>query len=71
MKTRPYTYRKIHALVDQKPNMFWDGWTVVVVDTRRHGIMQKNGIFFNGKWHIAHRVEPESDGTWSVPVRYV
>lgn len=71
MKTRAYGYKKVHELVDRKPNMFWDGWTAVIVDTRRHGIMRQDGIFFNDKWHIAHRVEPGTDGLWQIPVRYV
>lgn len=71
MKTISLNYDDIHELVDHRQNMFWDGWTLVLVDTSKYGLMNKNGIFFNGKWHTQTRIEPDSHGMWRIPIRHV
>lgn len=71
MKTVRLNYQDVHQLEQVRKNMFWDGWTLVCVDPSRNGSMRKDGIFFNGKWCVQKRVDPDSTGLWRVPLSYV
>lgn len=71
MKTISLDYDDVHELEAHRPNMFWDGWTLVIVDQSKYGLMSKNGIFFNGKWCTQHRIDPDSRGAWRIPIRNV
>lgn len=63
-------YNAAHSIVESNSNLFWDGWTIVDWKPSRDGIYKKNGMFYNGKWGVARRYTPGSNG-WKVPVKYV
>lgn len=70
MKTVALNYDEIHEFVDANRNAFWDGWTAVIVNPKRYGLMHKDGIYFKKRWSVAHRVDVDGDGKWRVPVKY-
>lgn len=49
------------------PNMYWDGWTLVVVKPNPMGVFKTNGILHNGKWHVAKRYDVDDRGMYHVP----
>lgn len=65
------TLKQTEKLASTNPNMFWDGWTLVVVNTKKDGYQDKNGIFFKGKWSVQHRIRLNKDGRFNVPRRYL
>lgn len=65
------TLRQAERLEAKNKNMFWDGWTLVVVNERKDGYQDKNGIFFNGKWSVQHRIRLNKKGQFNVPRRYL
>lgn len=69
--TKYLDYKEIHELVDSRPNMFWDGWTVVVVNTKQNGFMHKTGIFYKGKWATASRIHVNKYGKWPLKEYHV
>lgn len=71
MRTIDLNYKEAHQLVDSRPNMFWDGWTLVVVDTRRDGMMHKRGIYFHDKWALQERYSVLPTGKWRLPAKHV
>ena len=64
-------YNKIHQFVDSRRNVFWDGWTAVLVERRGDGFLRPDGIFYRGAWGVQRKVRPDSNGIWKVPARYV
>ncbi len=71
MKTVSLNYNDVHQLEQSRRNMFWDGWTLVIVDKRGDGWFRKDGLFYNNAWSISKRVVVDSDGQWRVPAKYV
>ena len=65
------TLKQVERLEEKNPNMFWDGWTLVVVNTKKDGYQDKNGIYFNGKWSVQHRIKLTEKGRYNVPRRYL
>lgn len=65
------TLRQAERLQASNANMFWDGWTLVVVNERKDGYQDKNGIFFKGKWSVQHRIRLNEKGRFNVPRRYL
>lgn len=65
------TLRQAERLETKNKNMFWDGWTLVVVNERKDGYQDRNGIFFNGKWSVQHRIRLTKKGQFNVPRRYL
>lgn len=67
MKTVSMSYDEAHAFESDRDNVFWDGWTLVIVDESKYGLMNRRGIFFNDKWSVAYKVRPDGRGRWRVP----
>lgn len=63
-------YNTAHKVVDSNRNLFWDGWDIVEWKPNRDALYKKNGMFRNGRWGVAKRFTPGSNG-WKVPVKYV
>jgi len=70
MKTVSLGYNDVHQLEQSRRNMFWDGWTLVIVDKRGDGWMRRDGMFYNDAWSTHRRIEVDSDGRWRIPVKY-
>lgn len=49
----------------------WDGWTMVFYRPADHAVNNVNGVFRNGRWAFANRVEVTSEGIWQVDPRNV
>lgn len=54
--------------VEGYPNAFWDGWTMVLFKPRSSGEFDKRGVYRNGQWGIATRVNPDSNGVYTFRV---
>lgn len=52
-------------------NVHWDGWTLVYFTPVERARFSNKGVFYNDKWGFEHRIEVDSLGIWSVPVKYV
>jgi hypothetical protein len=63
-------YDTAHTVVDNNNNLYWDGWTIVDWKPSRDAFYKKNGVFRDGRWGIARRYNPGSNG-WKVPAKYV
>jgi hypothetical protein len=50
------------------PDAFWDGWTLVLFKTDRRGEHNKRGMYRNGTWGVAKRVEPDETGRYRFSV---
>lgn len=48
--------------VNGNPNAFWEGWTLVIFKEDRRGEHNRKGMYRNGTWGIANRVEPDDTG---------
>jgi hypothetical protein len=48
--------------VEGHPNAFWDGWTMVMFKPTRAGEHNRKGMFRDGQWGIANRVDPDEQG---------
>ena len=46
------------------PDAFWDGWTLVLFKSTRSGEHNRRGMYRNGQWGIANRVEPNEQGRY-------
>lgn len=55
--------------VDGYSNAFWDGWTMVLFKPNRAGEFNKHGMYRNGQWGMAVRVEPDAGGVYRFRVR--
>jgi hypothetical protein len=65
-------YDMAHKIVDSRPNLYWDGWTIVEWRRDSEGFFNKNGSFRNGQWgRTMRRMDVSSSGTWKVPAKYV
>lgn len=63
-------YDAAHNIVDSNNNLFWDGWTIVDWKPMKDGFYKKNGMFRYGKWGVAKKYFPGTNG-WKVPTKYV
>lgn len=61
------TYRKIHEVVSNTTDAFWDGWTAVFWRQDPSGYLKTNGMFRNGQWGVAFKSNPNSYGHYRVP----
>lgn len=59
-------YEDAHAYVDKSPTAFWEGWTMVLFTPTQAGATSPRGIYRDGKWGIAMRVSPNSEGLWTI-----
>lgn len=50
--------------VDGHPNAFWDGWTMVLFKPTQVGASHRKGMYRNGTWGLATRVEPDNTGRY-------
>lgn len=50
--------------VDGHPDAFWDGWTLVLFKPSQAGATHRKGIFRDGQWGLANRVEPDTTGRY-------
>jgi hypothetical protein len=46
------------------PSAFWDGWTLVLFKPTRTGENKTKGMYRDGAWGIATRVEADSKGLY-------
>lgn len=46
------------------PNAYWDSWTMVIFKPTPAGATHRKGLFRNGSWGIATRVEPDETGRY-------
>lgn len=61
-------YEQAHKFVEENENTFWHGWTMIQFVPTPRGATHPKGMFRNGKWGIANRVEPTVRGEWRVKV---
>lgn len=54
---------------DESPNVFWQGWDIVIFKPNPIGRTRSNGMRHNGVWGTAYRIKVSDRGTWRVPVR--
>lgn len=52
--------------VSKKPNAYWDGWTMVMFKEADHAWMSPKGIWHDGKWGFANRIEPDEKGNYVI-----
>ena len=66
-------YRNAHDFVNKhkREGFYWDGFTIVKWFPSHKGYTSVHGLFKNNKWGIAHRYNMKSNGTWSIPEKYV
>lgn len=46
------------------PDAFWDGWTMVLFKARPGAEFSPQGMYRNGVWGLATRVDPNSNGAY-------
>jgi hypothetical protein len=61
---------KMETIVKNNKFLTWDGWTVVSMHPADSARTAKNGKYFDGKWSISKRFEPNRDG-WDIPDKFV
>lgn len=47
----------------------WDGWDIVFYRYADHARHNVDGVWRNGQWAFANRVEVNEDGIWSIDPR--
>ncbi len=57
----------VDQTADKSPNAEMQGWTLVLFDSNRDGFTSKQGVFRNGKWQVAHKINPDEHGVWRIP----
>ena len=65
-------YDQAHSFVEKnkKNGFFWDGWTIVKWSPSNNGFMQKNGMYYEGKWGYSNRHDFNSQGLWELNEKY-
>lgn len=75
MPTLSIGYRRAERFVAEQRSLgkdvFWDGWTMVFFRPSESARKSKAGIYRNGQWGFANRVEVNSEGVWEVDFRNV
>lgn len=70
-----YVYFDIDSIENFVPSpgtdSYWDGWVLNLWRKDRNAYTDPGGAFRNGSWGHNYRVEPNEDGLWKVPSRYV
>lgn len=61
---------QMEEIVAKSKSLDWDGWTVVNYYQSETGWSKVNGVYRNGRWYVANRFEPNSNG-WNIPDRFV
>lgn len=68
-------YDTVDAFVSEQNaagnNVFWNGWDLTFWRENSDGFYDKNGSFRNGQWGVQATVEPNAQGLWRVPTKYV
>jgi hypothetical protein len=63
-------YDSADEFVDNKRNLFWDGWDIVHWKPNPNSYTNKKALFRNGRWGFANRFSVRDDGTWRIPTKY-
>lgn len=50
--------------VSGHPTAFWDGWTLVIFKPTPAGYTSSKGMFRDGQWGLAKRVDPNDQGRY-------
>lgn len=56
---------------NKKIEMFWNNYDFIIWEKNLNGMYNKNGMYKNNNWGISRRIQVSSDGTWSLPIKYV
>jgi len=59
----------INYIVDNNPNLKWDGWTVVIQEDE-DGYSSINGVYTLNGWKVQKRFDC-INGEWDIPDRYI
>jgi hypothetical protein len=52
-------------------DVVWDGWDVVFHRAADHAMHSISGVWRDGKWNFANRVQVDSDGIWNIDPRNI
>jgi len=56
----------MESLVNKNNSLIWQGWDILFIEEDSGAYMDKNGIFYNDKWHKKIIIE-NKDGYWKIP----
>lgn len=72
---RNFDIRSAHALVREQKSLGndveWDGWDIVFYRSAPQAKYSQDGVWRNGEWAFANRVELNSEGIWKVEERNI
>lgn len=57
---------KMEELVNNNPNLKWDGWNVEYYDSSEDGFMKLNGVYLPDGWGTKQVFKLEN-GVWNIP----
>lgn len=57
---------KMESIVENHPNLRWNGWTVEYTELNKNAMFKTNGIFTNDAWYTKQSFQIEN-GSWNIP----
>jgi hypothetical protein len=60
------TLEKMELIVENNPNLQWNGWNVEYLEKDDSAMYKIEGAFVNGDWHIKKTFNLDN-GVWDIP----
>lgn len=65
------TLKEAEKIVDNHPNLSWDGWTIEALTQDNNACLLTTGVFRNGTWHKRQLFPLKDNGKYDLPNRFV